>query len=465
MIRRAAGAIATRYDHLPWLGVVLISAYAGRELAQSPSPEILIVLALILTLVLATMAIGTEYALAALLVTAPIGLEQITHNQRTILPAFGGFALSSFRLGALLAAVAGLLALKGLPRRLTTPERVYLVLVGWLALMLAVSPNLMEGLRFTAKVAALPAAWIGFEWMIRRFGTQSVWTLLRLALIGTIAVDVVLYAAGLEIHETPFSPERFGGIAGSPASGALSLALLALVALYRWFKWREWSSLILYMAAWVFVFLSVTRIALAAFFVASCVLAALMGRRQQALVIAIAILAVTFSYAPLRERMAWGDAARSWSDIYESYQQHGTANLNLEGRLVLWQPLWDEFTEHPLTGSGPGASTEVLNRAARESIISGGPSADTTSQAHSDYLALLVNGGVIALGLWLAGLIGLIARFVRGTGAAPIAVAGLVLYLIAAITDNSIEMYANVGIPLGAIIALGFVTSRSEQTE
>ena len=177
---------------------------------------------------------------------------------------------------------------------------------------------------------------------------------------------------------------------------------------------------------------------------------------------AVAILAVTFSFAPLRERMAWGQAAESWTSIYESYQQHGTANLNLEGRLILWKPLWEEFTEHPL-GSGPGASTEVLERATREHIIRAGPGGVTT-QAHSDYLALLVNGGVIALVLWLAALVGLFVRFARAGGASAIAAAGLVLYMTAAITDNSIEMYANVGIPLGAIIALAFVTARREQT-
>jgi len=430
---------------------------------QSPSPEILVAVALIVMLVVATLAIGTEYALAALLVTAPIGLEQLTQNQRNLLPAFGGWAVSSLRLAVLLAVVAGLLVMKGLPRTPTVPERLYALLALWLTLMLVISPSLVDGLRFTAKVVALPSAWLGFEWMIRRFGVESVWRLLRWALVGTIAADAFLYVAGLEVLASPFQPGRFAGIAGAPASGALSLALLSLVALYRWLKAREMWSLILYVSAWFFVFLSLTRIALAGLFIASFVLAALMGRWLQALMISSVLLAVVFSYAPLRERMAWGNAAKSWSAIYQSYQQHGTTNLNVEGRLVLWKPLWQEFTDHPLTGAGTGASSEVLRKASRESLASGGLGADVVTQAHSDYLALLANGGVIALGLWLAALGGLIVRFARASGPAAIAVAGLVLYLLASVTDNSIEMYSNVGIPLGAIIALAFTTAGRER--
>jgi O-antigen ligase len=447
------------------LAGVCVSLYAGRALANSAAPGVLVTVALVAMLGVVAFAIGTEYVLALLLVTAPIGLEQVTQNQRDLFPTLGGWAVSSLRLGVLLAAVFGLLALKGLPRTLTVSERVYLLLVAWLMLMLAVSPSLMDGIRFTAKVAALPCAWLGFEWVIRRFGSALVWRLLGWALVGTLVVDIALYVAGAELHGGPLGPERFGGIAGSPASGALSLALLSLVALYRWFVSRHVASLILYIAAWFFVFLSVTRIALLAFFISSLVLAALMKRRPQALLIAVVVLIPTFAYAPLRERMAWGQTAESWTSIYRSYQQQGTANLNLEGRLVLWQPLWDEFKQHPLTGSGTGASSEVLREASHKSLSTGGPGADIVMQAHSDYLALLTNGGVIALGLWLAALGGLLVRFARRSGPARIAAAGIVLYLIAAITDNAIEMYANVGIPLGAIIALSFAAARHEETE
>ena len=457
MLRRASNVALSRSDALPWIGAVLMSAFIGRTLAQSSSPGILVAVVLMIAAVVVTLALGSEHALAVLLVTAPIGLEPLTQNQRNLLPAFGGWALSSLRLGVFLTLVVGLIALRGLPRRLTTPERLYLAGVIWLTLMLALSPSLIEGIRFTAKLAALPAAWIGFHWVIRRFGANAVWRLLHWALVLAVVANAFLYLSGIEISPGSVETERFGGIVGSPASGALSVALLSLVALYRWFTSRHAWSLLLYGAAWFFVFVSITRIAMIAFFLGSCVLATLVGRRQQALVLATVVVCAAFAYAPLRERMAWGSAAGSWGGIYETYRQHGTANLNLEGRFALWKPLWREFTESPIVGSGTGASAEVLRETSRAF-----GNASVVTQAHSDYLALLTNGGVVALGLWFGGLAGLIALFRRVGGAGAVAVAGLVMYLTAAITDNAIEMYANVGIPLGAIIALAFATRDSE---
>ena len=45
------------------------------------------------------------------------------------------------------------------------------------------------------------------------------------------------------------------------------------------------------------------------------------------MMLALVVLVPTFAYAPLRQRMAWGKAAASWTSIYKSYQQQGTANL------------------------------------------------------------------------------------------------------------------------------------------
>lgn len=413
-----------------------------------------IVVALVIVIAgVAAVAFGSEYVLVLLVASAPIGLEQATAGKRTLLPDLGGWGVSSLRLGILLAASLGLIALRGLTRRLNVEEFAYLGLVVYLTIALAVSPAVFEGVRFVAKIAVVLLAWLAFGWVVRRFGEDFVWKLLLGTLAFAIVADVAMLALGAGYQRGLDFANRFGGITGAPAAGSLCVGLLALVALYRWLERRQKLALALYLAAWVPIFASLTRTSVVAFGAGSVLLTILLGRIGQAVAIVALLGVVTFTYTPLRERTAWGETSHSWKSIAHSIEVSGTANLNTGGRETLWKPLWRQWHEHPIAGSGTGASAKAL----------AATTDDNVTQAHSDYLALLVNGGVIALALWLLALGGLFVRFAVARGAASVAAAGILVYLIAAITDNSIEMYANVGIPLALLIAVGLEAGRPLQ--
>ena len=89
--------------------------------------------AVIIVLGIVVYAAGADNVVALLVVTCPIGLEQVTSNQRSLLSSFGGFAVSSVRLGIILGIAGVLLLTRGLPRRLVWQERVYLILPAFLA--------------------------------------------------------------------------------------------------------------------------------------------------------------------------------------------------------------------------------------------------------------------------------------------------------------------------------------------
>ncbi len=395
---------------------------------------------------LVTFAISAEVALAAVIVTSPYGLENLTGGDRPLLQSFGGWAVSSVRLGVLLLLGLAVLALRGLPRRLVFQEYVYLGLIAWISATLVFSPDLFAGGRFTAKLAVLLVAWLAFGWMVRSFGERFMWRLLLATLAAALLAAYALLATGLNFHHYPDAPSRFAGLA-EPASGALSLATLALAALFLWLRERHQVALILYLLAWVPILMSITRIAIFGFAIASLLLAILMGRRLQGMGIALCVTVVLFSFAPLRERMVFGNNAESWQTVAATVQNQGVEGLNTEGRTELWEVLSQEYHDHPIAGSGAGASEAVLR--------SSSASFSGVVQAHSDYMALLVNGGLIAIALWLLSLGGLAVRFARVRGAASPAAAAIVLYFLAAITDNAIEMYAYLGIPLAALIAIG----------
>jgi len=388
---------------------------------------------------------SVEMLLILLLVTSPIGLEQLTSSHRSFLTGFGGFDVASLRLAILIIAGGTLLGLRGLPRRLIWQEKMYVALIVWLLGTLTFSPNVLGGIRYTAKIAVLIVAWITFLWLVRKYGQEAILRILLITLALLLICDYTILAAGLGYLYVG-GAFRFGGLAAAPASGALSVAALALVALYTWLDKRKYYALILYLLAWGPIIFSITRIAIIGFLITSVLLAILMGRQRQAVTILLIISIVTISYAPLRERMSFGSSSQSWQSVLTAFQNHGVSAINTEGRLTLWTPLIAQFKLSPVLGSGAGTSETIASTITHEFI----------EQAHSDYLAILVDGGLIAGSLWLLSLGGLAVRFMRRRGLASLAASGIVLYFITAITDNAVEMYAQLGIPLAMLIALAF---------
>jgi O-antigen ligase len=98
-------------------------------------------------------------------------------------------------------------------------------------------------------------------------------------------------------------------------------------------------------------------------------------------------------YAPFRAMFVTGDNALAI----------GGFSLNTSGRYFMWSRLLEAWRQSPLFGHGAGASMRYL--AANYYF-------DGFRQPHNEYLRLAVDGGLVAVLLWIGGLTGLLATAV-----------------------------------------------------
>ncbi|HEV2388245.1 MAG TPA: O-antigen ligase family protein [Candidatus Acidoferrales bacterium] len=89
------------------------------------------------------------------------------------------------------------------------------------------------------------------------------------------------------------------------------------------------------------------------------------------------------------------------------FEQPGSNELTLAGRLAMARDTWRIFLHHPLTGTGLGTFETVYPR--YEASYTG----YTLTHAHNDYVELLAEGGVVGGGLGLAYLVILFRRGIR----------------------------------------------------
>ncbi len=297
----------------------------------------------------------------------------------TLLQSFGGWAVSSVRLGVLLlvgpdsARSPRPAATLGLRRvRLSGADRLDVRHTAVLARSVrrcALYGQACRGARSVARV---------------RLGRPQVRRTLHVALTavhlgGALLADYALLATGPNFHHYPDAPSRFAGLAGTLPVAHCRLAVLALAALFLWFRDRHRVALVLYVLAWVPMLMSITRIAIFGFAIASLVLAVAhappaAGRRHRAHCWRRAV-----SYAPLRERMAFGSDAQSWQTIAATFAEPRVQGLNTQGRTELWSV----SSRSSITFTRLRVVARVLPRPCCCSSASFGG----VSQAHSDYMA------------------------------------------------------------------------------
>jgi O-antigen ligase len=173
-----------------------------------------------------------------------------------------------------------------------------------------------------------------------------------------------------------------------------------------------------------------------------------------------------FRFGPLHDRFFVGDLHR----IPGSTPQAGAADgswltrlpsINLQGRSHLWATLWDSGREHLWAGQGLGTATQVI-QAEYPLLV----------HPHNDYLRLLLDTGVIGLGLWLLGAAVIAYRLLRGVrrasaprtaSAAWAASAALLGIAVTMITDNSL-VYSFVMLPLGVLVGAGLREAHASGT-
>jgi len=152
---------------------------------------------------------------------------------------------------------------------------------------------------------------------------------------------------------------------------------------------------------------------------------------------------------PIRARFIEGDTTL----------QVGGISINATGRTALWGALLDSYAQSPWIGHGAGTSGRLIN-----TRFSG------LGQAHSDYLRILHDLGILGLAFWVFGMLSLLATHIRswvqadqrGDPAAPIhlaAILSLVCIALSMATDNPL-VYIFVMAPCGILVGASLGSMR-----
>jgi O-antigen ligase len=144
---------------------------------------------------------------------------------------------------------------------------------------------------------------------------------------------------------------------------------------------------------------------------------------------------------PLRDRFVTGDVSL---DIFG-------LRLNAMGRTAMWEATLESASRAPLLGHGAGSAGALMQSTVHPAI----------AHPHNDYLRLYHDFGLIVGGIWVLGMLGILARRLRSVWRGATANSGLdlagfgavVVVLLCMVTDNVI-VYAFVMAPAGYIIGL-----------
>jgi O-antigen ligase len=236
---------------------------------------------------------------------------------------------------------------------------------------------------------------------------------------------------GVGVHENPFS---------------FYLLIILLFSLARYLVRSQLRYLVLCVVLGGWLVLTLTRITLAAAMVGllgAALYDALVTRRYRTAIVAVAVgaaIAVPLTPIVLERTLGYqptfGELAKLLTDPVGLYHL-----MNWPGRQVIWPLVLKAFFSSPLVGIGLGGTTSILM------TQYGGTMGGVI---HNEYLRLLVDTGLIGIGLfalailvWAGAMVG-VGR--RGDGQArefalP-AFAGILAWAILSVTDNVFDYYA-----------------------
>lgn len=260
----------------------------------------------------------------------------------------------------------------------------------------------------------------------------------KLSSIMTCCSIILAIVFGVQIIQYGFEP---AGIISRRAFGLCAMTAVGFLAAY-WYTsniWRKALVVVLvveiaFSGSRTALFTSVLLLALSAMSREKARWRALIWRFSAG--VAVLVYLVTY-WPPLRDRFEEGDGG-----------SFGGVEINTSGREDFWGPLIDYAKANLLTGGGVGQSERLMLTYTT-----------TINQPHNDYLRILVESGLIGLGLFIIGIVMLIQRHLhlahrldpenRELHIAAVLV--MVGFLVAAYTDNPI-VYPFVIVPMAAII-------------
>lgn len=440
-----AGAIPAWFrPHLGAAAVLVVAATAGLAVALGQQSPILLAYVAALAFVLPVLAGRPELMLALV-----VGLCVVAVGPFAGTAEGGAFQPSSIRLPLLIAtSTAVLLFVRrglGLP---AAAAFLYTSLLLYLAVGIPFSPDPAGGTEYLLKLC-VPLVVAGAIASLRSYGVRFAEVLGLGALGVTLVADYGMLAVGAGYYvQSGTETLRFGGLSASGPSTGFVLSLLGVFALLVWLSNDRRLALLLWAACFPILLVTLTRSGIAAWLVGS-VTALLIAKRIKLTVLIISVaVAVLAGNATLADRSTEGGGG--WGAVIASVREHGLSGINSTGRSDLWSENIRHFTAHPVAGNGLGAA-EYYTRNLTSGVL---------GQAHSEYLTLLVGGGLVAFALWIMTWFVLARSVWFGPG--RLAVSCLAAFALLAAVDNPIEDYAQAGAMIGIALGWGLARNASE---
>lgn len=415
-------------------------------------------------------------AITLMMLLGLLDLSFVTGGFKSLLPDLGGIDMNGIRLVGMVSGLA-LLALSDArvrARIFGSEGRWYLMFLAWAGLGIAASMSPNEGLRLLFKMA-YPL--LLFAVVLGMASTRhELDRLVDAALIGATIITVVLNP--VLALEGGYSVDQYGvlrvmGVGAHSNPFSFYLLAMLLLAFMRFVVRRQIRYLLLSGVFSAWLVLTVSRISFLAAMVALLALAvssALFRRDWKVLgwTLALGGLVAVLFLPPVLERTFWGrmpTLGEVVTLLIHPVQLYET--INMEGRQVLWAILLRNFMNAPVTGLGMGSSSAILARYFN---------ADAALVAHNEYIRLLVDTGIIGLGLFAVAVTRWFVHVVRAGAAddptvrelAGPAVGLIAAWVVISLTDNPLDYYSAftqfVGVVCaGAIAAAGF--ARVEEGE
>ncbi len=333
---------------------------------------------------LALAAAGTAVLLGLIVVSSGVSLSFITEGERTLLPGLGGATVEGARLGAVLGAF--LVAVAVGRTRLTELREIslYIAFLVIATISVAWSPDKGSGLRLLSRLAYPVVAFAACYSVVKVDGDR----LFRKACCWAAGIATVVNAF-VAVKEMSKSGGAGLGFRYYGSSGPMDFGLFCAAAgltLYAiWSHYRQPVYLSLAILLGIQLVATGTRTSLIAGAAGFLVFESFHGRRFRAAIGLLLAITVWILVPALGERTTLGSAGTEW------ITGPGGAHVNLSGRTVLWDDVWNELIGEPqLIGHGLGATQRfMMSRYVLPHDV------------HNAYLLILADTGILGLTAFL----------------------------------------------------------------
>lgn len=173
------------------------------------------------------------------------------------------------------------------------------------------------------------------------------------------------------------------------------------------------------------------------------------------LILFVSLLTLIFQVDYFNKRMFYAHSNVSIINIIDN-PDYVLKNLDFSGRLDLWKNIIKNVYKNPIIGSGVGSTQAYLYENAK-----------MAKAAHSEYIKLLCDTGLIGLVLFISvgisiliKLKGMVGDVNKRNQIATASMSLIVAYYMFCITDNGLDYINALGIYVFAFIAVSFISRR-----